>query len=242
MNNSNLSYESSSSNVQILEEEDDEFYEPTDDEIIEYAEYLGMDIEEDSDLLWIAREGLKCKLPNDWKACKTTVGDIFYYNFETQESQWEHPRDEEWKILYAKEQENKLKKASGNVGGRSINNNNNNNQNNSNNKQKPPTNDRGSKSKLQPLNKDNKNNVNSVQSLNSMENMDLDSNSKSNSLKRLDMHEESNQGSRNSNLSEASNTGSVSKTGSKSDLIENNSSKDINRMAADGHGDNYVKD
>jgi len=240
MNNSNLSYESSSSNVQILEEEDDEFYEPTDDEIIEYAEYLGMDIEEDSDLLWIAREGLKCKLPNDWKACKTTVGDIFYYNFETQESQWEHPRDEEWKILYAKEQENKLKKIKGNDGGRSINNNN--NQNNSNNKQKPPTNDRGSKSKLQPLNKDNKNNVNSVQSLNSMENMDLDSNSKSNSLKRLDMHEESNQGSRNSNLSEASNTGSVSKTGSKSDLIENNSSKDINRMAADGHGDNYVKD
>lgn len=138
-----------------------------------------------------------------------------------------------------------MKKASGNVGGRSINNN-----NNSSNKQKPPTNDRGSKSKLQPLNKDNKNNVNSVQSLNSMENMDLDSNSKSNSLKRLDMHEESNQGSRNSNnqgsrnsnQSEASNTGSVSKTGSKSDLIENNSSKDINRMAADGHGDNYVKD
>lgn len=77
MNNSNLSYESSSSNVQILEELDDEFYEPTDDEIIEYGEYLGMDIEEDSDLLWIAREGLKCKLPSDWKACKTTVGDIF---------------------------------------------------------------------------------------------------------------------------------------------------------------------
>lgn len=92
------------------------------------------------------------------------------------------------------------------------------------------------------MNIDNKNNVNSVQSLNSMENMDLDSNSKSNSLKRLDMHEVSNQGSRNSNLSEASNTGSVSKTGSKSDLIENNSSKDINRMAADGHRNNYVKD
>jgi len=36
-----------------------------------------MDIIEDRDLFWIAREGLKCKLPPDWKPCKTQNGDIF---------------------------------------------------------------------------------------------------------------------------------------------------------------------
>ena len=33
MNNSNISYDSSSSGIQILDEEEDEFYEPTDEEI-----------------------------------------------------------------------------------------------------------------------------------------------------------------------------------------------------------------
>ena len=36
-------------------------------EVIDYAEWLGMDIEADEDLLWIAREGLKAPLPEHWK-------------------------------------------------------------------------------------------------------------------------------------------------------------------------------
>ena len=43
----------------ILEEEIDPNYEPTQDEVIEYAKWLGMDLEADKSLLWIAREGLK---------------------------------------------------------------------------------------------------------------------------------------------------------------------------------------
>jgi len=58
-----------------------------------------MNVEEDTEYLWIAREGLKCKLPATWRACKTQQGDIFYFNFESQQSQWEHPRDEEWITL-----------------------------------------------------------------------------------------------------------------------------------------------
>jgi len=38
MNYSNTSYDSTSSGIQILDEDEDEFYEPTDEEIIEYAE------------------------------------------------------------------------------------------------------------------------------------------------------------------------------------------------------------
>jgi hypothetical protein len=37
---------------------DDEEYEPTEQEIIGYAEFLGMDLDEDKDLLYIAEEGV----------------------------------------------------------------------------------------------------------------------------------------------------------------------------------------
>lgn len=43
----------------ILEEEYDPHYEPTAEEIQEYATFLDMDLSKDEDLLWIAREGLK---------------------------------------------------------------------------------------------------------------------------------------------------------------------------------------
>jgi hypothetical protein len=51
----------------ILEEEIDPNYVPTEDEVIEYAKWLGMDLKKDKDLYWIAREGLKAPLPADWK-------------------------------------------------------------------------------------------------------------------------------------------------------------------------------
>ncbi len=36
----------------------DEDYEPTEDEILEYAQYLGIDPEDDPDLLYIAKAGV----------------------------------------------------------------------------------------------------------------------------------------------------------------------------------------
>ena len=68
----------------ILEEEIVPYYEPTADEVVEYAKWLGMDLDNDKDLLWIAREGLKAPLPEHWKPCKTTDTDeIYYFNFAT---------------------------------------------------------------------------------------------------------------------------------------------------------------
>ena len=68
----------------ILEEEIDPNYEPTEDEVIEYAKWLGMDLDGDKDLWWIAREGLKAPLPENWKPCKTTdTEEIYYFNFAT---------------------------------------------------------------------------------------------------------------------------------------------------------------
>ena len=41
------------------------------------------------------REGLKAPLPEHWKPCKTTDTDeIYYFNFSSGESTWDHPCDE----------------------------------------------------------------------------------------------------------------------------------------------------
>ena len=69
----------------VLEETIDENYEPTAEEIAEYAKWLGMDLEADKHLFWVAREGLKAPLPPDWKPCKSPDGEIYYFNFSNGE-------------------------------------------------------------------------------------------------------------------------------------------------------------
>ena len=109
----------------VLEEEIDPLYEPSENEVIEYAEWLGMDPHFDKDLLWIAREGLKvhnvrisfrearrtkiinkkqAPLPVNWKPCRCkNSDDIYYFNFRTGESKWEHPCDAKYREMYEKE-------------------------------------------------------------------------------------------------------------------------------------------
>ncbi|RNF12839.1 uncharacterized protein Tco025E_06402 [Trypanosoma conorhini] len=70
---------------------------PTQEEVEEYAEWLGIDVEREPGLLWIAREGLRRPLPAEWKACRTGEGEVYYFNFLTGDSKWEHPTDEAFK-------------------------------------------------------------------------------------------------------------------------------------------------
>lgn len=84
----------------VLEEVVDDTYDPSQEEICKYAEWLGMDLKQDQGLLWIARDGLKARLPPAWKACEAEDGSIFYYNFTTGESIWDHPTDEHHKRMY----------------------------------------------------------------------------------------------------------------------------------------------
>ena len=102
----------------VLEEEVDENYVPTDDEIKEYAVWLGMDLENEKDLLWIASEGLKAPLPEDWKPCRSPEGDIYYFNFSTGESVWDHPCDEYYRKLYQDEKKKKRSSMTGLAGTR----------------------------------------------------------------------------------------------------------------------------
>lgn len=78
---------------------------PTEADIVAFAEWL--EISEYPSLYWIAKEGLTAPVPNNWKLCATDEGDVYYFNFETGVSSWDHPMDEYYKKL-ALEEKNKL--------------------------------------------------------------------------------------------------------------------------------------
>lgn len=81
----------------------------TQQEVLDYAQWLGIDAAKDSDLLWIAEAGLKAPLRHPWKPCQDAGpdGDIFYFNFETGESVWDHPADEHYRRLFQIEHKKK---------------------------------------------------------------------------------------------------------------------------------------
>ena len=51
-------------------------FEPTEADMKEYANVLGLQMPADNDLLWICRAGLKAKLPDDWKVRQTKRGGV----------------------------------------------------------------------------------------------------------------------------------------------------------------------
>lgn len=98
--------------TKILEDFVDEDYEPTDEEIQEFAEFIGMKLPEDEEFLYIARNALKMPLPKEWKPCKTDGDNIYYFNFKTGESKWEHPMDELAQRTFENEKAKKAKRES----------------------------------------------------------------------------------------------------------------------------------
>ncbi|KAJ7523193.1 hypothetical protein O6H91_18G041200 [Diphasiastrum complanatum] len=70
---------------------------------MEYAIWLGMELPKENGLLWVAREGLQEPLPEHWKPCRTEEDEIYYYNFFTGESIWDHPCDDLYRHLYKQE-------------------------------------------------------------------------------------------------------------------------------------------
>ena len=70
--------------------------------VLEHAEYLGiMDPHgEDKSLLWIAERSLLAPLPEGWIQMSTETGQVYYFNEQTGESDWNHPCDEEFRNLF----------------------------------------------------------------------------------------------------------------------------------------------
>uniref|UniRef100_A0A3P8UFI6 Centrosomal protein of 164 kDa n=1 Tax=Amphiprion percula TaxID=161767 RepID=A0A3P8UFI6_AMPPE len=89
----------------ILEEDYDETYIPSEQEIQEYAREIGIDPDGEPELMWLAREGIVAPLPPEWKPCQDVTGDIYYFNFSTGQSTWDHPCDEHYRRLVSQERE-----------------------------------------------------------------------------------------------------------------------------------------
>lgn len=59
--------------------------------------------------MWIAREGVMAPLPKGWKPCEDPIGNqLYYFNFDSGESIWDHPCDEKYKKMVTEERQ-KLK-------------------------------------------------------------------------------------------------------------------------------------
>ncbi|KAK2846936.1 hypothetical protein Q5P01_009935 [Channa striata] len=101
----------------ILEEDFDENYIPSEQEIKEYAREIGIDPDNEPELLWLAREGLVAPLPPEWKPCQDVTNEIYYFNFSTGQSTWDHPCDEHYRLLVTQERERaQLTAAAGGTG------------------------------------------------------------------------------------------------------------------------------
>ena len=83
-------------------------YQPNQQEIIGYAEFIGMQLPEDADLLYIAEEGLKAPVPAPWQAFSNENEQIYYRNSLTQQVIWDHPLDEHYRKKYQEAKNAKL--------------------------------------------------------------------------------------------------------------------------------------
>ncbi|KAM4827964.1 centrosomal protein of 164 kDa isoform 2-T3 [Thomomys bottae] len=89
----------------VLEEDYDETYIPSEQEILEFAREIGIDPIKEPELMWLAREGIVAPLPVEWKPCQDITGDIYYFNFANGQSMWDHPCDEHYRNLVIQERE-----------------------------------------------------------------------------------------------------------------------------------------
>mmetsp|Transcript_27757 Transcript_27757/g.43320 ORF Transcript_27757/g.43320 Transcript_27757/m.43320 type:complete len:335 (-) Transcript_27757:14-1018(-) len=71
-------------------------------DVDEFAKYLGMDPTLDKQFLWIAVEAMTAPLPANWAEYQTEDGSTYYYNQNTDTTQWEHPMDEYHRHLFQK--------------------------------------------------------------------------------------------------------------------------------------------
>lgn len=61
---------------------------------MEYAQFIGLVMPEDSKYLELAREGLRAPLPPFWEACEDAQGELFFRNRRTRAVTAENPLDE----------------------------------------------------------------------------------------------------------------------------------------------------
>ena len=94
--------------------------EHTLEDLRNYGRLLGMDVDKDKDLSWIARQDYITPLPKAWEVYeveteehdKTGGGRPYYFNHETGESRWDDPIDTQFRQLFETERQKKTRRAS----------------------------------------------------------------------------------------------------------------------------------
>lgn len=72
----------------------------SEEEVANYAKYLGMHPVLDRELLWIAECALTAPVPGGWEEYLDEDGDVFYYEASRDKSTYEHPCDAYFKWMY----------------------------------------------------------------------------------------------------------------------------------------------
>jgi hypothetical protein len=75
---------------------------------------FGRNKKKEVELMWIARQGVMAPLPKGWKPVQDPNGELYYFNFETGESIWDHPCDEDFKKLVVQERKVLMEKGKDN--------------------------------------------------------------------------------------------------------------------------------
>eukprot|EP00741_Cyanophora_paradoxa_P014316 tig00020780_g13807.t1 len=70
-----------------------------DEGVLEFARALGIDEAGEPHLLYIAEEAYFAPLPAPWAEMEDAAGRIYFYNEETDVSQWEHPLDKHYRAM-----------------------------------------------------------------------------------------------------------------------------------------------
>lgn len=63
-------------------------------ELLQFAEYLGIDPSREKHLMQLAREGLTAALPPFWEACEGQDGELYFRNRRTRQVSDQNPLDE----------------------------------------------------------------------------------------------------------------------------------------------------
>ncbi len=69
-----------------------------------------MRLPEDEGLLYLARQGLKAPLPDNWVPYQGRDGEVYYKHRITQEKTYDHPTDLEYKKKYDQQKEKMARK------------------------------------------------------------------------------------------------------------------------------------
>ncbi|XP_075232752.1 uncharacterized protein LOC142331035 isoform X2 [Lycorma delicatula] len=87
----------------ICKEVFDENSLPSEEEVLDYAQRIGINPDTERHLLSIARDGLMQALPPGWKPVyDDKIKRYYYYNFNNGLTRWDHPLDDHYKELVKK--------------------------------------------------------------------------------------------------------------------------------------------